>query len=199
MFTIALTGGIACGKTVVSDMFAGLGVEIIDTDIIAREVVDPGSEGLMQIVAFFGNDLLNDDRTLNRRKLREIVFADKTKLKELEKITHPLIQNRAKELIGKATSDYCLLVVPLLLNSPMRAWVDRILVVDVAEELQLQRLLERDCETIEQAKAIIASQASRSQLLEIADDVIINDSGLEKLRKEVHNLHLIYTDLAKNG
>ena len=199
MLKIALTGGIASGKTVVSDTFAELGVDVIDTDIIAREVVEPSSEGLAQIVAAFGNSVLLQDGSLNRRKLREIVFADKADLQKLESITHPLIQNRAKELIQSASDCYCLLVVPLLFNSPMREWVDRILIVDVDEQLQLQRLLARDCETIEQAKAIMATQASRDQLLGIADDVIINDSGLEKLRKEVHNLHLIYTQLAKNS
>ncbi|THB69444.1 MAG: dephospho-CoA kinase [Gammaproteobacteria bacterium] len=199
MLKIALSGGIASGKTVVSDTFAELGVDVIDTDIIAREVVEPSSEGLAQIVAAFGNSVLLQDGSLNRRKLREIVFADKADLQKLESITHPLIQNRAKELIQSASDCYCLLVVPLLFNSPMREWVDRILIVDVDEQLQLQRLLARDCETIEQAKAIMATQASRDQLLGIADDVIINDSGLEKLRKEVHNLHLIYTQLAKNS
>ena len=199
IFTIALTGGIASGKTAVSDMFFEMGVDIIDTDIIAREVVEPGSQGLLDIVSAFGKTILLDDGVLNRRKLREIVFADKLMLKQLEKIIHPLIHNRARELIDASENDYCLLVVPLLFNSPMREWADRILAVVVDEDLQLQRLLERDCESIEQAKAIISTQASREQMLELADDVIINDSGLEKLRKEVHNLHLIYTQLAKNS
>ena len=199
IFTIALTGGIASGKTAVSDMFVEIGIDIIDTDIIAREIVEPSSEGLLQIVHAFGESVLLETGELDRRKLREVVFADKSKLKELEQITHPLIQNQAKELIDASISDYCLLVVPLLFNSPMRKWADRILAVVVDEDLQLKRLLERDCESIEQAKAIISTQASREQLMDIADDVIINDSGLEKLRKEVHNLHLIYTDLARSN
>ncbi|THB74839.1 MAG: dephospho-CoA kinase [Gammaproteobacteria bacterium] len=198
MYTIALTGGIASGKTVVSDMFAELGVEIIDTDIIAREVVEPGSEGLAQIAFAFGDSVLQDHGALNRRKLRDIVFANKDRLKKLEEITHPLIQNRARTLIDAANGYYCLLVVPLLFNSSMRDWADRTLAVIVNEDLQLQRLLGRDCDTVEQAKAIIATQASREQLMGIADDVIINDAGLEKLRKEVHNLHLMYTKLAQN-
>ncbi len=197
MFTIALTGGIASGKTAVSDMFAEIGVDIIDTDLIAREVVMPGSDGLAAIVSAFGNSTLENDGSLNRRKLREIVFADKAALKRLEEITHPLIQKRAKELVDSANGEYCILVVPLLVNSSMRDWVDRTLVVDVDEELQLQRLLERDCETVEQAQAIITTQASRQQLLDMADDVIINDAGLEKLHKQVQNLHIIYTKAAK--
>lgn len=197
MFTIALTGGIASGKTAVSDMFAEIGVEIIDTDLISREVVMPGSEGLASIVSVFGDSVIESDGALDRRKLREIVFADKDSLQLLESITHPLIQKRAKELIDSANGDYCILVVPLLVNSSMRDWVNRTLVVDVDEELQLQRLLERDCETIEQAQAIIATQAGRQQLLGIADDVVINDAGLEKLRKQVQNLHIIYIEAAK--
>lgn len=197
MYTIALTGGIASGKTAVSDMFAEIGVEIIDTDLISREVVMPGSEGLAAIVSAFDNSILENNGSLNRRKLREIVFADKDSLQLLESITHPLIQKRAKELIDSANGDYCILVVPLLVNSSMRDWVNRTLVVDVDEELQLQRLLERDCETIEQAQVIIATQAGRQQLLEIADDVVINDAGLEKLRKQVQNLHIIYIEAAK--
>ncbi len=196
MFTIALTGGIASGKTAVSDMFAEIGVDIIDTDLIAREVVMPGSEGVAAIVCVFGDSILGSDGSLNRRKLREIVFADKDSLQTLEDITHPLIQKRAKQLIDSANGDYCILVVPLLLNSPMRQWADRILTVDVGEELQLHRLLERDCETVEQAQAVITTQASRQQLLDIADDVIINDAGLEKLRKQVQNLHNIYIQAA---
>ena len=197
MFTIALTGGIASGKTAVSDMFSELGIDIIDTDVVSREVVEPGTEGLKQIVNTFGATVLLENGSLNRRKLREIVFADEAQRKKLEQITHPLIQGRTKELISVASGDYCLLVVPLLINSPMREWVDRILAVIVDEQLQLQRLLSRDCETEEQTKAIIATQANSEQLLQIADDVIINDSGLEKLRKEVHNLHLMYTNLAE--
>ena len=198
MLKIALTGGIASGKTAVSDIFADLGVDIIDADVVAREVVEPGKKGLAQIISVFGESILLENGALDRRKLREIVFADKVKLKELEQITHPLIQSRAKELIDASRSDYCLLVVPLLFNSPMREWADRILAVVVDEQLQLQRLLERDCESVEQAMTIISTQASREQLMDIADDVIINDSGLEKLRKEVHNLHLIYTQLASS-
>lgn len=197
MFTIALTGGIASGKTAVSDMFAEIGVDIVDTDLISREVVMPGSEGLAAIVSVFNSSILENDGSLNRRKLREIVFADKDSLQLLESITHPLIQKRAKELIDLANGDYCILVVPLLVNSSMRDWVDRVLVVDVDEDLQLQRLLERDCETIEQAQTIIVTQAGRQQLLEIADDVVINDAGLEKLRKQVQNLHIIYIEAAK--
>ncbi len=196
MYTVALTGGIASGKTAVSDMFAEIDVDIIDTDLIAREVVMPGSEGIAAIVTVFGDSILDSDGSLNRRKLREIVFADKDSLQTLEEITHPLIEKRAKQLIDSANGDFCILVVPLLLNSQMRQWVDRILVVDVDEELQLQRLLERDCETVEQAQAIITTQASRQQLLDIADDVIINNAGLEKLRKQVQNLHNIYIQAA---
>lgn len=197
MFTIALTGGIASGKTAVSDMFAEIGVDIVDTDLISREVVMPGSEGLAAIISAFDNSILENNGSLNRRKLREIVFADKGSLQLLESITHPLIQKRAKELIDSANGYYCILVVPLLVNSSMRDWVNRTLVVDVDEELQLQRLLERDCESIEQAQTIIATQANRPQLLEIADDVVINDAGLEKLRKQVQNLHIIYIEAAK--
>ncbi len=196
MYTVALTGGIASGKTAVSDMFAEIGVSIVDTDLISREVVMPGSEGIAAIVSAFGSSILESNGSLNRRKLREIVFADKDSLQTLEEITHPLIEKRAKQLIDSANGDFCILVVPLLLNSQMRQWADRILVVDVNEELQLQRFLERDCETVEQAQAIITTQASRQQLLDIADDVIINDAGLEKLRKQVQNLHNIYIQAA---
>ncbi len=197
MFIVGLTGGIASGKTVVSDGFELLGVPIIDTDIIAREIVEPDSVGLKAIVEGFGADIVSADNCLDRKKLRNIIFSNKEKRELLESITHPLIWARSQELIDSCSARYCILVVPLLTESKMDKLIDRILVVDVPKEIQMERLLNRDGETLKQAEAIIASQISREKRLSVADDVIINDQEINKLQKQIEILHNRYIDLSK--
>lgn len=198
MFVVGLTGGIASGKTAVSDEFSRLGIDIIDADIVAREVVAPGSIGLSNIQATFGDDVIDSDGELNRRALRDIVFADKSKLEQLEAITHPLIRQRIDERITTSTNPYALLVVPLLIEKNWQEKVDRILVVDVDRTTQLERLTARDNCDIQQAESILASQTDADTRLAHADDVIRNDKDIESLKERVAELHKAYLALAAN-
>ena len=194
---IGLTGGIASGKTTIANMFADLGVDIVDTDVIARQVVEPGSDGLAEVVQCFGKEVLANDGSLDRRALRRIVFADDARRLELEAILHPRIRDEAARQSQQSTSDgYHIVVVPLLTESPMRNEMDRVLVVDCSEETQLNRLLARDAETRQQAKRILAAQASRDERLSIADDVILNDGDIDDARRQVRAMHRHYLSLA---
>lgn len=198
-FIVGLTGGIASGKSTVATMFAELGVPVIDTDVIAREVVSPGSPALQEIVDVFGPSVLQADGTLDRLAMRRIVFADDEKRRTLESILHPRIRDEAFRRAGQADAPYVMIVVPLLVESPMKAAMDRILVVDCSEETQLARLLARDAEDEAQARRIMATQASREQRLAIADDVILNDGDREESRKAAVRLHQTYLEMARQG
>lgn len=193
---IGLTGGIASGKSMVADIFADKGVPVIDTDVIAREVVEPGQPALQEIEGAFGSQVLADDGRLDRRRLREIVFADDGKRKQLETILHPRIRDAAIRQSEIAGGDYQLIVVPLLVESPMKAMMDRIVVVDCSEETQLARLTERDAESELQARRMIAAQSSRHDRLAIADDVVDNDGSRDETAAQVDKLHRLYTKLA---
>ncbi len=193
---IGLTGGIASGKSTVADLFAELGAAIIDTDVIAREVVAPGSPALEDIASEFGEAVISDDGTLDRAALRSIVFADDDARKRLEAITHPRIGEETRLQSEAAQGPYQLIVVPLLVNSALRGFVDRILVVDCEEDTQVRRLMARDGGSEAEARRILAAQASRTERLEIADDVIHNDAGVAELRQQVAALHEIYLTLA---
>jgi dephospho-CoA kinase len=193
---IGLTGGIASGKTTVAMLFAELGAKVIDTDVIAREVVAPGQPALEEIAAAFGDQVLRPDGRLDRGALRARIFACEADRKTLEAITHPRIRAEALRQADAAGGLYQLIVVPLLVQSPLRESVDRVLVVDCPEEVQIERLVARDGESEDSARRILAAQSSRSERLAIADDVITNDGGLEKLREQVAALHEIYRLLA---
>lgn len=193
---IGLTGGIASGKSTVADMFAEHGVPIIDTDLIARDVVQPGQPGLEEIERVFGAEVIDRDGALRRRRLRELVFADEGKRKTLEAILHPRIRDAALEKAEAAGGPYQIIVVPLLVGSPMQKMMDRILVVDVSEAVQLERLRQRDEETEEQARRMIAAQSGRADRLGIADDVVANDGSLEETADQVSSLHRQYLELA---
>ncbi len=196
-FVVGLTGGIASGKTTVSDLFAELGVPVIDADIAAREVVEPGTPGLAQLVEAFGDGILDEQGRLDRRGLRNIVFADPAARRRLEQITHPLIHQRLIEQLQAAAAPYALLVVPLLTRgSALAKLTDRILVVDVPVEVQRARVVARDQCSPEQADAIIAAQSPREERLALADDVIVNDGQIEQLRPQIEDLHRRYLALA---
>lgn len=195
-FCIGLTGGIASGKSAVGDMFVARGVCVIDTDIVAREVVAPGQPGLAALVEKFGSQILAANGHLDRKGLRARVFADAEAREQLEQILHPLIEAQAFEQAYADQGAYQILAVPLLLESGFDALVDRVLVVDCPEELQLQRLIARDSETEITARAILAAQASRDQRLAIADDVISNTGTLNELALTVEQLHQQYLQLA---
>ena len=197
---IGLTGGIASGKSTVADIFAELGVPVIDTDVIAREVVQPGEPALDEIREIFGAGVIAPDGSLDRPAMRAAVFANDAARRKLEKILHPRIREAAMQQAARAGGAYQLIVVPLLVESPLKSFVDRILVVDCDEQAQIRRLLQRDVETEQQARRIIAAQASREDRLAIADDVIENDGELQKTRDQALALHRSYQQRAsKDG
>ncbi|WP_245921665.1 dephospho-CoA kinase [Bowmanella denitrificans] len=189
---IGLTGGIGSGKSKVSDLFAAKGIEIIDADILAREVVEPGAPALAKIAQHFGKDMLQADGQLDRRALRQRIFShpqDKTWLNEL---LHPLIRQLMQERTAAARSPYCILAIPLLVENQLQSLVDRILVVDVEESAQRTRVISRDNVSADQVDAILASQASRSQRLAAADDIIDNNGTINNLIEQVDKLHADY-------
>jgi dephospho-CoA kinase len=195
---IGLTGGIASGKSAVADLFASLGVTVIDADLIAREVVAPGQPGLAKVIAAFGADMLRANGELDRAKLRKQAFADPACKKQLDSILHPLIQAEmlAKSKQTAANACYQIFVVPLLVETNFADLVDRLLVIDCPIEIQRARLMARDKESMAMADSLIASQASREERLTVADDVICNDSDLAALVPAVEALHQQYLELA---
>ena len=196
LFRIGLTGGIASGKSTVADMFAELGATIVDTDVIAREVVRAGEPALGEIRERFGDTVIDATGNLDRATLRKLVFADDDARLDLEKILHPRIGLETRRQAGLTSGPYQIIVVPLLVGSPLQKIVDRVLVVDCDEETQIQRLLNRDAETAEQAHRMLAAQASREARLAIADDVISNDQDLQKTLQQVVLLDRKYRKLA---
>ncbi len=195
-FRVVLTGGIACGKTVVSEDFKALGTEVIDTDVISRELSMPGSPMLKAIERALGPGALADDGSLNRRAVREMVFRDKQKLKELNAITHPAIMGEAMRRACAAKGHYVIMAVPLFFESGRRDYADRVLVADCPEDVQLERLMARDGSSEETARAMIASQVSRDTRRAGADDLI--DTGtlsFDEIRTAVLNLHQKYQSL----
>ncbi len=196
-YTVALTGGIASGKTLVSDEFAKLGVPIIDTDVIAHEIVRPGRAALDEILTSFGPDIIDENGELRRSELRKMIFSDPDARKKLESILHPKIRQKAGKAIARVSSAYCILVIPLLVERSAYPNIDRILVVDVEPETQIRRLMFRDGSSRAQAKQALASQANREQRLKIADDVLDNSVLPEQARLEVARLNLEYLNLAK--
>lgn len=192
--TIGLTGGIASGKSAASNQFADMGIPVIDADIIAREVVEPKSEGLKQLVTTFGQSILDGER-LDRSKLRTIVFNDSEKLKQINAILHPLIAKEIMAQVNAVKQHYCIVVIPLLCESSRYDWLDRVLVIDVKKETQISRLLKRDSITLELANKMLDSQCSRNQRLAIANDVLNNEKDLKHLKQGIESLHLLYKSL----
>ncbi len=193
---IGLTGGIASGKSTAADLFAARGVPIIDTDKIARDVVEPGQPPLERLVERFGPGILTPDGHLDRPKLREIVFSDPKARADLEALTHPAIGSAVEALAAAAGGPYQILVIPLLVEKGLAGRFDRVLVVDCPEEMQLERLQKRDGSSSEQARAMLNAQASRAARLKAAHDVIHNESDVAALREQVATLHQRYLDLA---
>ncbi len=196
MLRIGLTGGIASGKSTVAELFHEQGAAIIDTDVIAREVVQPGSSALAKIRKQFGERVIGGDGSLDRPAMRSIVFSDDAKRRALEAILHPRIQAETMRQSAAAEGPYQMIVVPLLVESPLRHNMDRILVVDCDPAIQLQRLLERDAQDEQQAHRMIAAQASRDERLAIADDIVDNSGQLDATREQVARLHGIYMQQA---
>ena len=197
MMIIGLTGGIGSGKTTVSNLFSELGITVVDADIAAREVVEPGSAALKEIQTHFSEDTVNSDGSLNRQALREQVFDNETERRWLEALLHPLIKKRLEQQLKVAQSEYAILSSPLLLETNQHQLTQRVLVVDVPETLQLERASSRDQNSQEQIKAIMAAQIARKTRCERADDIILNDSDTNQLKAKVLSLHYRYLELAK--
>jgi dephospho-CoA kinase len=196
-FRIGLTGGIASGKSTVANLFAALGVPIVDTDVLAREVVAPGTPLLRQITDHFGMQVQSGDGFLDRQELRKRIFEDPEQRKWLEALLHPAIRELTDARCKTATGPYVIVAIPLLVETGGEARFDRILVVDCEPELQLARLTARDGSTREEAGRMLAAQAPRAARLAVADDVIHNDGDLAQLRDQVEKLHFQYVAAAK--
>ncbi|MDH3646388.1 MAG: dephospho-CoA kinase [Gammaproteobacteria bacterium] len=192
---VGLTGGIACGKSTVANMFSELGVAVIDTDVIARDVVQPGEPALQKLVEAFGAEILNDQNRLDRRRMRERVFADENERRKLESILHPVIAQEMLDRAERAGGIYQILVIPLLLETGMGDLVDRVLVVDCLPQTQSERLIRRDGETKASARRMLDAQIGRARRLARADDVLVNNGNLDQLRDSVRDLHETYTSL----
>lgn len=193
---IALTGGVASGKTAVSNRFAELGAPVVDTDVIAREVVARGSGGLAAIKAEFGAEMITGEGTLDRAALRRKIFDEPGARTRLEDILHPRIAEESRRQLAGLEAPYAVLVVPLLVESGLFSDANRVLVVDVPESVQIERLMQRDGSTREQAEAMLAAQASREQRLAKADDVVENNGTLAELNARVDQLDRKYRKLA---
>ncbi|EPU3917966.1 dephospho-CoA kinase [Aeromonas hydrophila] len=197
MYVVAITGGIGSGKTTVANQFAELGIEVVDADVIAREVVEPGTPALAAIAAHFGSEVITPDGQLDRRRLRERVFTDPQAKGWLNALLHPLIRTEMQRQCAAARTPYCLLVVPLLVENRLTALANRVLVIDVDEATQIERTCRRDGVSREQAQAILAAQASRAERLAAADDVLDNHNGTpEAIKNQILALHEIYLAFA---
>lgn len=194
-WVLGLTGGIGSGKTAVAETFGRLGVDWVDADQAARWVVEPGRPALEQIVRRFGEGVLMADGSLDRAALRERVFKEPEQRRWLEQLLHPLIRQEVADHLARARSPYAIMVSPLLVETGQHRQVDRVLVVDVPETLQVQRATQRDQASEEQIRAIIAAQASRDERLRHAHDVLLNDRDLSWLQAEVERLHQFYLQL----
>jgi len=196
VFRVGLTGGIASGKSTAAKFFGALGVPIIDTDQLARDVVEPGQPPLERLVERFGRSILTEDGHLDRPALRNIVFSDPKARADLEALTHPAIGAAVEARSATAGGPYQILVIPLLVEKGLGSQLDRVLVVDSSEELQIRRLQARDGSTLDQAKAILNAQASRSARLKAAHEVITNEGDMSVVREQVAALHAKYLELA---
>ncbi len=197
-YVVGITGGIGSGKSAVTDRLASRGIDIVDADVVAREVVAPGEDTLSAIVAHFGDHILQADGSLDRAALRQIVFQDPAQRHWLEGVTHPAIRARMEAQLKSTRGPYAVLVSPLLLESEQRALVDYVVVVDVPPELQVERASQRDQNSREQIERIMAAQLSRDKRLLGADDVIDNSGTLPFLEQQVDLLHQKLLKLALN-
>ncbi|SQD79747.1 dephospho-CoA kinase [Moritella yayanosii] len=198
MYVVGLTGGIASGKTTVAALIAAQGINLVDADIVAREVVAIGSDGLKQISTHFGEQILQDDGSLNRALLRDTIFSNNANKQWLNHLLHPMIRAELLAQLAASNSPYTLLVVPLLVENKLTTLCDHVLVVDVEEQVQITRTIARDNVSVQQVKAILQSQATREQRLAAADSVVVNN-GRQQLTSDVAVLHQKFLELATAG
>jgi dephospho-CoA kinase len=195
LYTIGLTGGVASGKSYAAQLFAELGVPVLEADVVARIVVEPGTPGLAAIVAHYGSTVLQSDGALNRRALREIIFNDTAARRDLEQITHPLIRQYVNQWRATQSTPYCVYAAAILIEAGFDQTVDRVLVIDTPEAVQLRRVQARDGIDAALARQMIAAQATRQRRLSCADDVIDNKDEAQDLRTQLLRLHKYYCRL----
>lgn len=198
-FIVAVTGGVASGKSAATDAFGRLGIAVADADRAARAVVEPGQPALAEVAATFGDGFIQADGRLDRAAMRERVFADAAAKASLEGLLHPRIRAWLKAACEQAAGPYVVTAIPLLAEGGGRTtypWLDRVLVVDVSVEVQVARLMQRDGSSEDLARRMVAAQASRTARLAVADDVIVNDGSLAQLEAAVARLHARYLGMA---
>lgn len=196
VYCVGLTGNIASGKTTVAKLFSDLGVEVINADLISRELSAPNEPVYKKILEHFGSNLVLENKELDRRALRAVVFSDRNARIWLENLLHPLIRSRLEERVSQCKSTYCIVEIPLLTDKKHYPYLNKILLVTAPEAIQIERVIARDNCTKEQATAVLAAQPDMKQRLKNADDVIINDMGLTKLKNVVSDLHYKYLNHA---
>ena len=197
MLTVAITGGIGSGKTTVANLFEKFGVSIIDADVIAHQAVEPGQPALTQLLEAFGGQILDHTGRMNRDFVRRLVFTDPDKKAQLESILHPVIFQAIQDQISQLDAAYCLIVIPLLVETGVSDFIDRVLVVDIDEDTQIERVMKRNGLSRDEVQAIMKTQASRNERLAIANDTILNNLPLPELEVKVKELHQYYTSLAQ--
>ncbi len=200
MYIVALTGGIGSGKSTVTEWFQAYGIPVIDTDVIAREILSNNVAVQQETINYFGNDITLAGGEIDRIKLRELIFEDEAARKALQSILHPIIHQQTLQnlkQLERSDAPYCIIVIPLLVESEFTYPQHRVLLIDSPEALQIERVCSRDQSTAQQIQKIIARQASREQRQSIADDVILNDNDLSSLRSKIDVLHHQYCSLAR--
>ena len=197
MLIIGLTGGIGSGKSVASDKFASLGITVVDADVASRTVVEPGKPALQEIESHFGSEIITEDGQLDRAKLREIIASDAEERKWLESVLHPRIGEQIAKEISESTSPYTLFVAPLLLETNSQEMCARVVVVDVPNDIQVERTAKRDKVPTDQVEQMVSAQMEREKRLEKADDVLLNTSTIEELEKKVEQLHEMYLQMVE--
>ncbi len=196
---VGLTGGIGSGKSAAANFFVELGVDLIDADDLAKNVLNKNSKGYELFINEFGEQYLDNDKNIDRGLLRKTIFNDSNKKNKLENIIHPQVRSGIEEFIRTSKSDYCIVVVPLIYETRSSSYYDRILVIDCDEEIQINRSAIRDNTENKEIKKIISKQASREERLSIADDVILNNRTLDSLKEEVIKLHKKYIKILNHG
>lgn len=196
MLTIGLTGGIGCGKSTVTNLFQAIRVPVIDADEISHEIVQPGQPALKEITKLFGHHLLNDDGSLDRSLMREIIFKQPDAKEALERLLHPIVFKTMHEHLSKLNSPYAILSIPLLLETQYQSEVDRVLVIDCPEATQITRVAQRDQLDKETIRAIMQTQCSRDTRLELADEILENNGSLESLNLDIQKLHAFYLEMS---
>lgn len=197
-FKVGLTGGVACGKSTVTELFHQLGATVIDADVIARNLLEKDTDSYHQVIAYFGGDVLLESGDIDRAWLRAQIFSDSNAKQALENIIHPQVRQQMLAAASECEAPYCILSIPLLVEAQMQNLVDRIVVVDADDKTQLSRLMARDNITETEAMSMLQSQCQRAQRLAVADDIIDNSQSLDSLRPQVEQLHQQYLELAKN-